>query len=400
MSESLDTLQDEARAAIAAAADLRTLEALRVEWLGKKGRITERLKQLGTLTGYERKAFGEKVNLIKQAVVEGLGARQQVLEAAALEAQLAAEAIDVTLPGRGASTGGLHPITRTIERIERLFNDLGFETMEGPEVEDDFHNFTALNIPELHPARAMHDTFYVDQGQRVLRTHTSPVQIRTLEALVARGAEPPVRIIAPGRVFRCDSDRTHSPMFHQIEGLYVAEQVSFADLQHELRTFLARFFEREVTVRFRPSYFPFTEPSAEADLLRLDHGDRKSGLRGMQRGGQAGEPAADHRKIDMQIAIKRRGLGQRPGGEGPEIALGGGHRRLRRGHGLIRLVHGDDSGERRPCARCWAGGDCVYDPHLMVRLQGEDQCARTRRSRRPDSQHRGAGRDGLSPISS
>ena len=267
MSESLDTLQDEARAAIAAAADLRTLEALRVEWLGKKGRITERLKQLGTLTGYERKAFGEKVNLIKQAVVEALGARQQVLEAAALEAQLSAEAIDVTLPGRGASTGGLHPITRTIERIERLFNDLGFETMEGPEVEDDFHNFTALNIPELHPARAMHDTFYVDQGQRVLRTHTSPVQIRTLEALVARGAEPPVRIIAPGRVFRCDSDRTHSPMFHQIEGLYVAEQVSFADLQHELRTFLARFFEREVTVRFRPSYFPFTEPSAEADLL-------------------------------------------------------------------------------------------------------------------------------------
>lgn len=267
MSESLDTLQDEARAAIAAAADLRALEALRVEWLGKKGRITERLKQLSELTGYERKAFGEKINRVKQAVSEALSARQQTLEAAALEAQLAAEAIDVSLPGRGPLAGGRHPLTRTLERIERLFNDLGFETVDGPEIEDDFHNFTALNIPALHPARAMHDTFYVDAGQGVLRTHTSPVQIRTLEALVSRGATPPVRVIAPGRVFRCDSDRTHSPMFHQVEGLYVAENVSFADLQHELNTFLARFFEREVTVRFRPSYFPFTEPSAEVDLL-------------------------------------------------------------------------------------------------------------------------------------
>lgn len=168
---------------------------------------------------------------------------------------------------RAASGRGLHPITRTVQRIERLFNDLGFSTVEGPEIEDDFHNFSALNIPEFHPARAMHDTFYVGNGDKVLRTHTSPVQIRTLEALLAAGGAPPVRVIAPGRVYRCDSDRTHSPMFHQVEGLYVAENVSFADLQHELKRFLARFFEREVTVRFRPSYFPFTEPSAEVDIL-------------------------------------------------------------------------------------------------------------------------------------
>ncbi len=267
MNESLDTLQQDAERAIGDAADLRALEQCRVDWLGKKGRITEQLKQLAALTGYEKKAFGEKVNRIKQAVSAQIEVRQSVLAAAALDAQLASERIDVTLPARGERVGGLHPITRTVQRIERLFNDLGFATVEGPEIEDDFHNFSALNIPEFHPARAMHDTFYVGNGARVLRTHTSPVQIRTLEALLAGGGAPPVRVIAPGRVYRCDSDRTHSPMFHQVEGLYVAENVSFADLQHELKRFLVRFFEREVTVRFRPSYFPFTEPSAEVDIL-------------------------------------------------------------------------------------------------------------------------------------
>ena len=217
-------------------------------------------------------------------MTERIESRQTTLAAAALEARLAAERIDVSLPARGERAGGLHPITRTVQRIERLFNDLGFSTVEGPEIEDDFHNFSALNIPEFHPARAMHDTFYVGNGAKVLRTHTSPVQIRTLEALLAGGGAPPVRVIAPGRVYRCDSDRTHSPMFHQVEGLYVAENVSFADLQHELKRFLARFFEREVTVRFRPSYFPFTEPSAEVDILDeqgrwLRHG-ASQGVRG------------------------------------------------------------------------------------------------------------------------
>lgn len=267
MSDALEAMQTEALSAIAAAEDLKGLDQVRVEWLGKKGRITDQLKQLGQLTGYERKAFGEKINRVKQAVTDALETRQALLAEQALQAQLAAEAMDVTLPGRGALPGGHHPISRTIARIATLFGELGYATVEGPELEDDFHNFSALNIPELHPARAMHDTFYVGNGAQVLRTHTSPVQIRTLEALVQAGGSPPVRVIAPGRVFRCDSDRTHSPMFHQIEGLYVAEEVSFADLQHELRQFLARYFEREVTVRFRPSYFPFTEPSAEVDIL-------------------------------------------------------------------------------------------------------------------------------------
>lgn len=266
MNESLDSLQAQATSAIAAAADLRALEQCRVEWLGKKGLITAQLKQLAGLSGYEKKAFGEKVNRVKQAVVAQIEARQAALAEAERTARIAAESVDVSLPGRGDPAGGLHPLTRTLRRIEQLFNDLGFNTVEGPEIEDDFHNFAALNIPESHPARAMHDTFYVGNGARVLRTHTSPVQIRTLQALLASGGQPPVRVIAPGRVYRCDSDRTHSPMFHQVEGLYVAEQVSFADLQHELKQFLARFFEREVTVRFRPSYFPFTEPSAEVDI--------------------------------------------------------------------------------------------------------------------------------------
>ncbi|HEY1078402.1 MAG TPA: phenylalanine--tRNA ligase subunit alpha [Fontimonas sp.] len=261
MNESLDQILEQAKHDLAAAADLRALEALRVELLGKKGRITELLKQLATLEGYERKAFGEKVNKVKVAVQAALDARLTTLEQAELEQRLSAEAIDVTLPGRGEAVGGLHPITRTINRICRLFGELGFETVEGPEIEDDFHNFAALNIPESHPARAMQDTFYVMNGARLLRTHTSPVQIRTM-----RTRQPPIRIICPGRVYRCDSDRTHSPMFHQVEGLYVAEKVTFSDLKYDLQSFLSRFFERDVEALFRPSYFPFVEPGADVHM--------------------------------------------------------------------------------------------------------------------------------------
>ncbi|MDD3763586.1 MAG: phenylalanine--tRNA ligase subunit alpha [Nevskiales bacterium] len=261
MTDQLEELLRSAQTDVAAAADRRALEQLRVDLLGKKGRITGQMKQLGTLQGYERKAFGERINKVKTAVSELIEARERVLADAELAHKLAAERIDVTLPGRGHDTGGLHPITRTINRMARLFGELGFETVEGPEIEDDFHNFSALNIPELHPARAMQDTFYVMNAARVLRTHTSPVQIRTMEQ-----RQPPIRIICPGRVYRCDSDRTHSPMFHQVEGLYVAEKVSFTDLKHDLQTFLSRFFERDVEVRLRPSFFPFTEPSAELDI--------------------------------------------------------------------------------------------------------------------------------------
>lgn len=261
MSHNLDELQISAVAEINSAADARALEQLRVDLLGKKGRITELLKALGGMAPDERKAFGERINRVKEALSLALQARSEVLSQAELTQKLAAERIDVTLPGRGETLGGLHPITRTIQRIERLFGELGFESLEGPEIEDDFHNFGALNIPELHPARGMHDTFYVKNGGMVLRTHTSPVQVRTMMS-----RKPPIRIICPGRVYRSDSDRTHSPMFHQVEGLYVAENVSFADLQYDLKTFLSRFFEREVDVRFRPSYFPFTEPSSEVDI--------------------------------------------------------------------------------------------------------------------------------------
>ena len=266
MSPNLEELQGKALAEIDAAADARVLEQLRVDLLGKKGRVTELLKQLGSMTPDERKTFGERINRVKQALTEALETRAKSMASADLSARLAAEHIDVTLPGRGETLGGLHPVTRTIQRIERLFGDLGFETREGPEIEYDFHNFGALNIPELHPARGMHDTFYVKNGGMVLRTHTSPVQVRTMVELVKAKGRPPIRMIAPGRVYRSDSDRTHSPMFHQIEGLYVGENVSFADLQYDLKTFLSRFFEREAEVRFRPSYFPFTEPSAEVDI--------------------------------------------------------------------------------------------------------------------------------------
>jgi phenylalanyl-tRNA synthetase alpha chain len=259
-------LVSQAQTDVAASADGRALEQLRVDYLGKKGRITELLKQLGKMAPEERKSFGDRVNRAKDAVWQAIEVRGAVLAEAALQAQLAAETIDVSLPGRGEGVGGLHPITRTIQRIERLFGDLGFETVEGPEIEDDFHNFGALNIPAAHPARAMQDTFYALGGSHVLRTHTSPVQIRTMERYVESGLKPPIRIICPGRVYRNDSDRTHSPMFHQVEGLYVAENVTFSDLKYDLMTFLSRFFEREAETLFRPSYFPFVEPGADVHM--------------------------------------------------------------------------------------------------------------------------------------
>jgi len=259
--EALAALEQEARDAIAGAQDLPALDQARVHYLGKKGLLTEQLKQLGKLPPEERREAGQAINVAKKNVQDLIEARKAELQNAALEMQLASERIDVTLPGRGRKVGGLHPVTRTLQRIERLFAGMGFESVEGPEIEDDYHNFEALNIPEHHPARAMHDTFYIDE-RRVLRTHTSPVQIRVMES-----QKPPFRVIAPGRVYRCDSDLTHSPMFHQVEGLLVDENVSFADLKGLLDEFLKHFFERDdLGVRFRPSYFPFTEPSAEVDI--------------------------------------------------------------------------------------------------------------------------------------
>lgn len=259
--EALATLEQEAAKAIERAGDLQALDQVRVQYLGKKGRLTEQLKQLGRLPAAERPQAGQAINVAKKQVQKKIEARKQSLQTELLERQLASEKIDVTLPGRGQRSGGLHPVTRTLQRIEDLFASMGFESVEGPEIEDDYHNFEALNIPEHHPARAMHDTFYID-AHRVLRTHTSPVQIRVMEQ-----QKPPFRIIAPGRVYRCDSDLTHTPMFHQVEGLLVDENVSFADLKGLLDEFLKHFFERDnLGVRFRPSYFPFTEPSAEVDI--------------------------------------------------------------------------------------------------------------------------------------
>ena len=256
----LSALVAQANTAITAAADLQALDQLRVEYLGKKGVLTEQMKALGQLSAEERPAAGQLINQAKAEVQQAIEVRKQGLEKAKLNARLASETIDVSLPGRGQQRGGLHPVSITMERIEGLFAQLGFSVAEGPEIEDDFHNFTALNIPETHPARAMHDTFYFD-AHTLLRTHTSPVQVRVME-----GNQPPLRVIAPGRVYRCDSDLTHTPMFHQVEGLLVDEQVSFADLKGILDDFLRNFFEQELKVRFRPSYFPFTEPSAEADI--------------------------------------------------------------------------------------------------------------------------------------
>lgn len=257
----LPALVNEARAAIAAAEDAQALDQVRVRFLGKKGEITALLKGLGRLSAEERPAAGERINEAKQALQKELDHRKRVIDEAALEAQLEAERIDVTLPGRGEVSGGLHPVTRTLERIESLFQHIGFEVAVGPEIEDDFHNFEALNIPAHHPARGMADTFYFD-ATRLLRTHTSPVQVRTMQS-----RQPPIRIVCPGRVYRSDSDLTHTPMFHQVEGLLVDEGVSFADLKGTIADFLHAFFERDdLEVRFRPSYFPFTEPSAEVDI--------------------------------------------------------------------------------------------------------------------------------------
>ena len=261
MQGDIDKLITDAEQAIAAAGDLKDLDAIRVDYLGKKGLLTLKLKELGSLPAEQRKSAGQTINQAKQSVQQSLETRKQALQEAELQRQLASETVDVTLPGRGISTGGLHPVTLTLNRIEAMFGSMGFEVATGPEIEDDYHNFEALNIPAHHPARAMHDTFYFD-AHHVLRTHTSPVQIRVME-----NREPPLRLIAPGRVYRCDSDLTHTPMFHQVEGLLVDEQVSFADLKGILDEFLKHFFEQdELQVRFRPSYFPFTEPSAEADI--------------------------------------------------------------------------------------------------------------------------------------
>jgi phenylalanyl-tRNA synthetase alpha chain len=256
----IEQLSDEAHAEIAAAADLVALDRVRVRYLGKSGRLTALLKGLGKLPPEARPEAGQAINRAKQAVQEEIDLRREALDAEALAVRLAAARVDPTLPGRGQRPGGLHPITRTMQRIERIFANAGFSIAEGPEVEDDYHNFAALNIPAHHPARAMHDTFYFD-AHRLLRTHTSPVQIRVMEEQA-----PPIKVIAPGRVYRCDSDLTHTPMFHQVEGLLVDEAVSFADLKGVLYDFLTEFFERDSAVRFRPSYFPFTEPSAEVDI--------------------------------------------------------------------------------------------------------------------------------------
>jgi phenylalanyl-tRNA synthetase alpha chain len=259
MSE-IESLSKQAVADIAAAQSPDALEGLRVSLLGKHGSVTALLKSLGTLPAEQRKAAGEEINRARDAIGAALAARKLALDDAALDARLATETIDVTLPGRDAGRGGLHPISRTIERMENIFARLGYELADGPEIEDDWHNFEALNFPPHHPARAMHDTFYFGDG-RLLRTHTSGVQVRYMDA-----HKPPLRMIAIGKVYRSDSDQTHTPMFHQCEGLLVDEHASFADLKGTLVEFVRAFFERDFEMRFRPSYFPFTEPSAEVDI--------------------------------------------------------------------------------------------------------------------------------------
>ncbi|TVL45511.1 phenylalanine--tRNA ligase subunit alpha [Shewanella algae] len=258
--QQLTEIVEQALAAIEGASDLKILDDIRVDYLGKKGKITDMMKLMATLSPQEKPAFGQKVNEAKQKVQQFLSQRIEGLKAAELEQKLQTEKIDVTLPGRRLDNGGLHPVTRTIERIESFFGELGFSVKQGPEVEDDYHNFDALNIPEHHPARADHDTFYFNP-KVVLRTQTSGVQIRTMEV-----EKPPLRIISPGRVYRNDYDMTHTPMFHQVEGLLVDENVNFAELKGVLHDFLRNFFEEDLEIRFRPSYFPFTEPSAEVDV--------------------------------------------------------------------------------------------------------------------------------------
>jgi phenylalanyl-tRNA synthetase alpha chain len=258
--QDLTQLLEQARAAVETAGDLAALDAVRVRLLGKKGVLTEQLKTLGSLPPEARREAGARINAVKDGIETALAARKQFLTEAALAAELAGESLDVTLPGRGQRPGGLHPVTRALERIERIFRGMGFDVAHGPEIEDEFHNFEALNIPAHHPARAEHDTFYLDGGM-LLRTHTSNVQIRAM-----RAGKPPFRLIAPGRVYRCDSDVTHTPMFHQVEGLVVDEDIGLAHLKSVLHQFVQAFFERELGVRFRASYFPFTEPSAEVDM--------------------------------------------------------------------------------------------------------------------------------------
>lgn len=256
----LETVQTDALARIACAEDIATLEQVRVDTLGKKGHVTELMKQLGGMDIEAKKAFGALVNQCKDMLQSAISERKTLLEQQLLARTLASQAIDISLPARGAGVGNLHPITRVLERMEAIFTSMGFEMATGPEIEDDYHNFEALNFPPHHPARTMHDTFYFGDG-RLLRTHTSPVQIRAM-----KDREPPIKIIAAGKVYRSDSDQTHSPMFHQVEGLYIAEGVSFADLKGMLTHFVRAFFERDFEMRFRPSYFPFTEPSAEVDI--------------------------------------------------------------------------------------------------------------------------------------
>lgn len=259
--EKLEEILNQGLSAFADIDNPADLDQVKSRFIGKNGALTELMKGLGRLPAEERPAAGARINEVKDKLEQALSARREGLREQQLQAQLAKESLDVTLPGRGAGRGGMHPVTRTLERIEALFHSLGFEVAQGPEIETDYYNFTALNIPENHPARAMHDTFYVD-AQHVLRTHTSPVQVRYMES-----NQPPLKIIAQGRVFRVDSDATHSPMFHQVEGLWVDEEISFANLKGVVQDFLQRFFERDdLQVRFRPSFFPFTEPSAEMDM--------------------------------------------------------------------------------------------------------------------------------------
>ncbi|WP_323890067.1 phenylalanine--tRNA ligase subunit alpha [Aeromonas veronii] len=259
--QQLEEVVGQARAEIEGVSDIAALDEIRVKYLGKKGFFTEQMKGLGALSAEERPAAGAVINQAKQQVQDALNERREALEVAVLNQKLAAETIDVSLPGRRIENGGLHPVTRTIERIERLFGEMGFKVARGPEIEDGFHNFDALNIPAHHPARTDHDTFYFNP-HLMLRTHTSGVQIRTMEH-----QQPPIRIIAPGRVYRNDYDMTHTPMFHQVEGLLVDEHASFTELKGILHDFLRNYFEEDLTIRFRPSYFPFTEPSAEVDVM-------------------------------------------------------------------------------------------------------------------------------------
>ena len=270
----IESLQSQALADIDAAQSPDAVEALRISLLGKSGSITAQLKQLGGLPSDQRKTAGEAINRARDVLAAALGGRKAALDDAALDARLASESIDVTLPGINAARGGLHPVSRTLERIADIFGRLGFELADGPEIEDDWHNFEALNFPPHHPARAMHDTFYIADDSRadesggnrhLLRTHTSGVQVRYMQDLM-RESRPPLRMIAAGKVYRSDSDQTHTPMFHQVEGLLVDEHASFADLKGTLTEFVRAFFERDFEMRFRPSYFPFTEPSAEVDI--------------------------------------------------------------------------------------------------------------------------------------